>query len=166
MKTTTPLRIASLFTMAMALSSSGQAQTLSQARLAGEIDAYTALADPAGPWHVTGEWTLILKGDSGKGDFFGALGMVRSQNPAPAAHTHHVTIIDGDVTPLANGFQISGTAVITSNGNVAGFSGSPVDFQITGGNGLRYSNASVTFAGAAASHFGELPIHGVVTSRR
>jgi hypothetical protein len=166
MKTTALLRVASLVTLTLALSTQGQAQTPPRTRIGGEVDDYTALADPAGPWHITGEWTLRLKGESGKGNFSLALSMVRSQNPAPAAHTHHVMVVDGDVTPVANGFQISGTAVITSNGNVAGFSGSPVDMQVTGGNGLPYSNVAVTFGGAAAAHFGDQPIHGVVTSRR
>ena len=160
------VRVAALVLLTLAVSGPGRAEMAPPSRLAGEIDDYTALADPAGPWHLSGTWSVTLEGQSGKGDFSLALSMVRSQNPEPSAHTHHVSVEDGDVTPVANGFEISGTAVITSNGNVAPFSGSPVDFQIIGGNGLPYSNASVTFAGAAAAHFGELPIHGVVTSRR
>jgi len=166
MKTSILLRVAFLVTLTLALSSQGQAQPAAQARVGGEIDDYTALADPAGPWHLTGEWLVALQGDSGKGDVSAALSMVRSQNPAPAAHTHHVSIVDGEVTPLANGFRISGAAVITSNGNLAGFSGSPVDVQVTGGNTLPYSNVIVTFGGAAVAHFGDQPIHGVVTSGR
>jgi hypothetical protein len=165
MKTSIPLRAAFLFTLSLALSSQGQAQTSAPTKFSGGVDDYTALLDPAGPWHISGEWSLTLKGESGKGDFSVALSMVRSQNPAPAAHTHHVTLIDGDVTPLANGFRISGSAVITSNGNLAGFSGSPVDIQVTGGNTVAYSNVTVTFGGAAAAHFDQ-PVHGVVASRR
>jgi hypothetical protein len=165
MKTSILWRVASLVTLALALSSQAQAQTTTQTKLTGDLNDYTALLDPAGPWHVSGEWSLTLKGGSGEGDFSAALGMVRSQNPTPAAHTHHVTVIDGDVTLLANGFRISGGAVITSNGNLAGFSGSPVDIEVTGGNTLSYSNVTVTFGGAAAAHFDQ-PVHGVVASRR
>jgi hypothetical protein len=165
MKTPLVFRVATVVALTLALSGRGQAQPAPQTRLNGDVNDYTALLDPAGPWHVSGIWSLTLNGESGKGDFSAALGMVRSQNPAPAAHTHHVTVIDGDVTPLANGFRISGAAVITSNGNPAGFSGSPVDIDVTGGSALPYSNVTVTFGGAAAAHFDQ-PIHGAVTQRR
>jgi hypothetical protein len=166
MKTSILRRAASLVTIALALTSQGLAQTPAQTRFGGVINDYTAILDAGGPWHVSGEWSVWLKGDSGKGDLSAALGMVRSDNPERSAHTHHVTLIDGDVTLLANGFRISGSATITSNGNLAGFSGSPVDVQVTGGNTLSSSNVTVTFGGAAAAHFGDQPLHGVVTSRR
>jgi hypothetical protein len=166
MKTSILWRAASLVTVALALSSQGRAETVAPTRFDGAVNDYTAALDPGGPWHVSGLWSVSLKGDSGKGDFSAALGMVRSDNPERAAHAHHVTVSDGDVTPLANGFRISGVAVITSNGNVAGFSGSPVDIQVTGGNTVPFSNVTVTFGGAAAAHFGDQPLHGVVTQRR
>jgi len=50
-----------------------------------------------------------------------------------------------------------------SNGNLAGFSGSLVDVQITGGEAVPYSNITLTFGGSASSHFGHQPLHGVVT---
>src|SRR5262245_35352283 len=159
-------RAAALVTIALALGTQGLAGPAEQTRLGGQIDDYTGTADPAAAWHVSGDWALRLKGDSGKGTFAAALSMVHSANPAPAAHTHHVTLSDAEVTPLANGFRIAGLATITSNGNVAGFSGSPIDVQVTGGNGLLYSNVAVTFGGAAAAHFGDLPIHGTVTAGR
>jgi hypothetical protein len=166
MKTSILWRAASLVTIALALSSQGRAETAAQTSFDGVINDYTAALDSGGSWHVSGEWSVSLKGDSGKGEFSAALGMVRSENPARAAHTHHVTLIDGDVTPLANGFRVSGAAEITSNGNLAGFSGSPVDIQVTGGNSLPFSNVTVTFGGAAAAHFGDQPLHGIVTQRR
>jgi hypothetical protein len=92
--------------------------------------------------------------------------MVRGDNAARAAHTHHVTLVDGDVTLLANGFRIAGAAGMTSNGNLAGFSGSTVDIQVTGGNALEVSNVTVAFGGDAAGHFGDQPLHGVITQRR
>jgi hypothetical protein len=165
MKTSILWRVASLVTITLALSSQGRAQSVEE-RLAGAINDYTAALDAGGPWHVTGEWSVSRKGESGKADFSAALGMVRADNPARAAHTHHVAVSDGEVTPLANGFRISGTATITSNGNLAGFSGSPVDIDVTGGNTLPFSNVTVTFGGGAVAHFGDQPLHGVVTGKR
>ena len=159
-------RVASLAVVTVALSSPGHAQTARQTKVDGLINDYTAALDSGGPWHVSGAWSVSLQGDSGKGDFSAALGMVRSENPVRAAHAHHVTLTDGDVTLLANGYRITGDAVITSNGNLAGFSGSPVDIQVTGGNALAYSNVTLTFGGAAAAHFGDLPLHGVVMQRQ
>ena len=82
-----------------------------------------------------------------------------------SAHTHQVTLSDAQVTPMANGFQISGNAVITVNGNLAGFSGSPVVVEVTGGSAIPFSNISLTFGAEAVSHFGDQPFHGVVTQR-
>jgi hypothetical protein len=166
MKTSILWRVASLVTIALALSSQGLAQPADTEKLGGAINEYTAALDAGGPWHVTGKWSVSRKGESGKADFSAALGMVRADNPARAAHTHHVAVIDGEVTPLANGFRISGTATITSNGNLAGFSGSPVDIDVTGGNTLPFSNVTVTFGGGATAHFGDQPLHGVVTGKR
>ena len=159
-------RAAALVTIALAWGGQVLAGPAEQTRLGGQISDYTATADPASAWHVSGDWSVRLMGDSGRGIFSAALSMVHSANPAPAAHTHHVTLRDGEVTPLPTGFRLTGLATITSNGNVAGFSGSPIEVQVTGGNGLAYSNVAVTFGGAAAAHFGDLPIHGVVAAGR
>jgi hypothetical protein len=45
---------------------------------------------------------------------------------ARGAHTHHVTLVDGEVTPITNGFRVTGTAVITLNGSPAPVSPSPL----------------------------------------
>jgi hypothetical protein len=81
------------------------------------------------------------------------------------AHTHHITVVDGKVTPIPNGFRVTGVATITGNGNFP-----PPDFgpnttlqiDITGGNSVQFSNIAVTFVGDAANHFGMSAIHGVV----
>jgi hypothetical protein len=165
MKTSILFRAALLVTIVSAPAGPGLfAQSPAPARLDGTIEEYTAQLDPAGPWHIAGRWSASLQGQSGTADFSAALSMVRSANPVPAAHTHHVSLEGGAVTFLANGLRINGTALITSNGNVAGFSGSPVEVLVTGGNGLPYSNVAVTFGGGAAAHFGEAPVHGVVVS--
>lgn len=158
-------RVASVATITLALSAHGRAQGPVH-KLGGTINDYTAALDAGGPWHVTGEWSLKLEGESGKGDFTAALSMVRADNPARAAHTHHLALEGAEVTTLANGFRITGEAVMTSNGNLAGFSGSTVDVQMTGGNAVSISNVTVTFGGAAVGHFGDQPLHGLVTEQR
>ena len=139
-------------------------------RLRGSIDA-------SGPWKVRGEWSLHIKGETGKADFSAAVNMQRSDyfllssNP-PAAdtpvnlnpHTHHITVKEADVTVVANGIQVSGMATITSNGSIAPVSPSPVSFVITGGSAVEYSNINITFGGKAANHFGTDPLNGVVRS--
>lgn len=159
-------RVLSVLALTAALSAQGLAQGQAQQKLGGLINDYTAALDPGGPWHIVGEWTLALQGNSGKADFSAALSMVRADNPIRSFHTHHITVTDGVVTALSNGYRITGIGVMTGNGNLAGFSGSPVDVVITGGNALEFSNIAITFGGAAVAHFGSEPIEGVVTERR
>ena len=134
---------------------------VAQTRAEGLIHHYTTDLDGNGPWQIVGEWSLTLRPD-GTVDLVTALSMARSENPNRSPHTHHVSMPGGQVATLANGFRISGTAMITSNGNVAPFSSSPVTVDITGGNSVGLSNVSVTFGGAAAAHFGVEPVRGVV----
>ena len=61
---------------------------------------------------------LAVKGNSSKADFSAALNMVLSDGwvltnsngnfdpNARGAHTHHITILDAEVTRLTNGFQV------------------------------------------------------------
>ena len=135
-----------------------------------------------GPWEVRGHWQLVLKGRE-KAQFSAALTMERSDagvtlsgggdlnNPMDRmAHTHHITILDGDVTPTATGFQVTGYATITKDGTFPPPFGSTLPLltiEITGGTGedsVRFSNITVLFATPAAGHFGTAPLHGVVRS--
>lgn len=145
-----------------ALPSQGLAQAQSPFMLGGIIADFTPVLDANGPWQVTGEWSLNLRGDSGRGDFSAAISMVRSDNPNRSPHTHRITMSNAEVTPLENGFRLSGVAVITSNGNLA-FSGSTVTVDVTGGNTIAYSNIALRFDGPAAGHFSDQALHGVVT---
>jgi hypothetical protein len=131
----------------------------------GLIDDFSPVLDANGPWQVSGLWSITLRGVSGRGDFSAALNMARADNLNRSQHTHHVMLVDEEITPLANGFQISGNAVITSNGNLAGFSGSPVTVVVTGGSAVPLSNITVTFGGAAVGHLGDQPYHGFVAPR-
>jgi hypothetical protein len=134
--------------------------------LNGIIDDFSPVLDASGPWQVSGQWSLMLLGNSGLGNFSAELNMVRAENPDNrSAHTHTVTLTNAEVSSLANGFQITGNAIITVNGNLAAFSGSPITVQVTGGSAVPFSNISLAFGGGAVMHFGDQPFHGVVTER-
>jgi hypothetical protein len=151
---------------AVALGSQAGAETRRHTKLMGLIHDYTPALDPSGPWQVVGEWSLTLYTVRGKVDFVASLNMVRSEDPARAAHTHHMRLSDGQITALSNGFRISGTGIFTSNGALVGFSGSPVDIEITGSGAVPFANVAVIVGGGAAAHFGVEPLNGVVTLRR
>jgi hypothetical protein len=148
--------------VAMTLSSQVFAQTPPPTKVSGVIHDYTAALDSFGPWQVVGDWVLAVNSSTGKLDFLASLSMVRSENPNRMSHTHHIQLSDGTVTALANGYRISGTASFTSNGSLAGFTGSPLAIEVTGSGAVPYANVTVTFGGAAAVHFGS-QLKGVVT---
>ncbi|MGH9696143.1 MAG: hypothetical protein ACRD5Z_18485 [Bryobacteraceae bacterium] len=168
-----PILIAATVMIGVALTSQGLGQPGPPAPtvfngivFSGIIDDFTPVLDSNGPWQVSGQWSLTLGGHSGRADFSWPVNMVRAENEVRMQHTHQVTINDGQVTRLANGgFQISGNAIITVNGNLAAFSGSPVVVQVTGGSVFPSENIAVTFGGGAVMHFGDQPFHGVVTQR-
>ena len=156
------------------------AQVPGDVRLRGTLSDYTP-ASVSGPWEVRGQWSLQLRGMSGTADFSAALTMGRSDlgvmlngggnlnSPsARTAHTHHVIVSNGIVTPLANGFRVTGAATITGNGNFPPpFGGSStLQIDVTGGNSVTLSNIKLTFGGDAATHFGTNPISGVVRTSK
>ena len=107
---------------------------------------------------------------------------------ALGAHTHHISMTNGVVhnlpndwatmctslgkTPAKGGFVVTGPAYVTGNGSNPAF-GNPTNVTVcilggisTGIPGTAYvefSTLTLTFSEPAASHFGALPIHGVVT---
>lgn len=156
-------RTAALVTVTLALGSLGMAQAPVQRSFGGTINDYTVDLDGNGPWHVTGEWSVRIKGESGKADVSVALSMVRAATEPRQPHTHHVWLTDGSVSSIPGGHLITGAATMTGSGNLAGFSGSPIEVRVTGGSAVPASNVSVTFLGASTGHFGTAPIDGVVT---
>jgi hypothetical protein len=170
-----PWAIRIVAVLLLTVSASALAQPPNSMKFRGVLNDFTP-ASVSGPWEVRGHWSLLFRGASGKADFSAALTMVRSDtgalqnggdlnNPANRnAHTHHITLVDGDVTPIANGFRVTGTATITANGNYPPPFGpsSTVQIDITGGNHIEFSNIAVTLGGDAAAHFGPNPLHGVV----
>ncbi len=157
--------------LVLAVSIGALAQSPKQFKLSGLINDYTP-ANLAGPWEIRGDWSMNLKGESGKASFSAALTMEHSDlgvsdlnSPAQrSAHTHHITLVNGTVTPIANGFRVTGTAMITGNGNYPPpFGGnSTLQIDVIGGNSLALSNIKVTFGGDAATHFGTQAVNGVV----
>lgn len=159
-------RVAAAAAIIGALAGQAQAQTPGRIRVDGEVHDFTGPMtppDPLGSWKIDGQWTLTYSIGAGNVDFVASLNMIRSDNTTRAAHTHHVQMTGARVTPIANGYRISGTASLTSNGALAGFSGSPVEIDLTGGSALAFASVKVRFGGAAAAHFGEAPLGGVVT---
>lgn len=107
---------------------------------------------------------------------------------ALGAHTHHLSVANGVVhagsmdwqamctakfkPAVAGGFVVTGSAYVTGNGVNAPFGNpSPVTICILGGTNtlvpgtayVEFSNLTLAFGAPASSHFGTLPIHGVVT---
>jgi hypothetical protein len=155
------------------------AQNAPVKRFSGTINAYspqtTTTTGTTGPYEVRGPWSLRLREQSSKADFSAALNMELSDgwvitenggNFDPngrGAHTHHITLVDGDVTRTASGgFQVTGPATITLNGNPAPISPSPLTIEITGGSDVAFSNVTLTFGIPGSNHFGTEPLPGVV----
>jgi len=161
------------------------AQPPKHMKFSGTMNDYTPATGVSGPWEVRGHWSMKVKGESGKADFSAALTMERSDQgvilngkgdfdnannntPTPRnAHTHHITLVDGMVTIIPNGFRVTGPAIITGNGAYPPPFGAPSSLQIditgsTGPNSVAFSNIAVTFLDAAAKHFGTHPMNGVV----
>lgn len=158
--------VAGVLLLMAAFSSEARAQSAGQIRLQGQIHDFTGPMtppDPGGPWQIDGDWTLTFDPASGVVQIAASLNMIRSDNVTRQGHTHHLRMTDGQVAPIAGGYRISGTAALTSNGALAPFSGSPVSVDITGGNALALATVKLTFAGAAAGHFGGSALSGAVS---
>ncbi len=171
-----------LMALALAVSTGAMAQAPNNGELRGIINDFTPASPPvSGPWEVRGPWSLVSKGRPDRADFSAALTMERSDagvvqsggndfdNPMDRmAHTHHITLLNGKVTPTATGFQVTGPATITKDGSFPPPFGSTLPMltiEITGSTGpgsVRFSNITVLFSAPANVHFGSAPLHGVV----
>jgi len=152
----------------------------------GQINAYspqTATTGTSGPYEVRGPWSLRLIRQPGfeRIEFSAALNMELSDGwglttnrnssvpfdpSARNAHTHHITMTEGQIVALSNGgFQITGTGTVTLNGGATPFAQqSPLTITITGGTDVEFSNVTMTFGTPASGHFGSVPLSGVVRS--
>jgi hypothetical protein len=189
MKSKAFLRVVPVATvLALVSVSAALAQKAKCKEFQGVINAYTpqtkatsdGVTTATGPYEVRGPWSLKLKDDGTKADFSAALNMEFSDGwvltptggngnfdpAARGAHTHHISVVDGQVTAIANGFQVTGTAMFTKNGGPAPSSiePSPVVIEITGGDKVEFSNVALTFESPGSMHFGAEPLPGVVRS--
>jgi len=167
-------RMAALVALILALGGQGLAHPAAPKQLRGIIHDY--LLTNGERWHVSGEWSLQLKGHRSKGDFAAAFIGVPRDNPplfpTSVAHTHHVSIAEGDVTITedANGnsiLTISGPGTFAGNGNLqTAFSGSQVQVTIKGGNAVPFSNFEMIIGPPATDHYGTQTFHGLVTGQQ
>ena len=167
--------------LVLLVGSSALAQMPSHTTFHGVMHDYTP-ASTGGPWEVRGPWSLVLKGESGKPEFWAAVTMERSDlgvikngggdlnNPMDRmAHTHHITLVDGSLSVIPGGFSVTGPATITANGKFPPPFGPELPtltIEITGGTGedsVEFSNISLQVSDPAAGHFGSNPLHGVVS---
>jgi hypothetical protein len=160
--------------LVLSATTAGRADGGHRLTFSGLLDDVTIAS--AGSWSVRGTWALTTKGHSGKGDFFAVLTMERSDyflatNPGADpndlatrnAHTHHVSVTDGAITPITGGFRLTGTAIVTANGGVAPFgTANSIQVDVIGGTIVQFSNMKLSFRGNAESHFGSLPLSGSV----
>ncbi len=162
--------------LAMATAGFAQRDSDDQQRFHGIINDYVAAnVSPTGPWEVRGTWTLKLKGNSGKADFSAVLTMVRSDlwisgggDPSKRTpHAHHLYMVDGVVTPIANGFRVTGPVMVTASGNPPPFgTNNTLQIDVTGGSVVMFSNVKLTFGGDAVGHFGTNAINGAVADSK
>lgn len=153
-------------------------------QLKGVINGYTPATiklGGAGPWEVRGTWFVNLNPSTDTADFTADLTMMRSDlwviatkdNPDLTgdrmAHTHHIALHNVKITMIPSGFRLSGNPTITKNGSPAPLTSGPLQVDFTGGTSLLISNVALTFLApnpdpgtAPNSHFGSLPILGVV----
>jgi hypothetical protein len=145
-------------------------------QFSGTINAYSPQTQTTGPYEVHDAWSFTLKGNSGKADFSAALNMELSDgwvltlgngNFDPngrGAHTHHITLVDGGVSPssTSKGFRVTGTATVTVNGSPAPISPTPIEIDISGGTDVEYSNLHMIFGTPGSEHFGTEPLPGVI----
>lgn len=107
----------------LAVSVGALVENLRHRTFSGVINAYSPQTSAGvGPYEVRGPWSLKWNCDSAKADFSAALNMEFSDGwvlttgnknfdpNARGAHTHHITLVDAEVTPIANGFRVTGSA--------------------------------------------------------
>jgi hypothetical protein len=177
--------------MALVSCTGAVAQTPNQLHYHGVINDYSPGTVKGGPWEMHGQWSLDLRRESDRADFAADMtmsdygtsnGMVDATQPGQNGHTHQIKLTNAKITwsmdgcptysPAAKtGFQINGTvSLLTGNGTNAPFETTPpsstLQICVTGGDNIRFSvvhaNMTMVFLGAATSHFGSQPIHGVV----
>ena len=167
------------------------AQELRTAHFSGQVSDYSPSTVAGGPYQIRGLWSLDID-RSGKASFTADLNMETSDygitgatqvdpaNPGSRSpHTHHVSVINATVSydgsacpansPVTTGpaIMVTGPVTTAANGGKAPFDtqgASQLQICITGGSEIGFSNVTLVYTGAAATHFGPQPIHGVVST--
>ena len=162
--------------LALAVGAGALAENPRHKVFSGFLNAYSPQTTAIGPYEIRGPWSLKLKDNGNKADFTAELNMELSDGwvitknmgnfdpMARGAHTHHIVVCDGDVTPIANGFRVTGNAKFTKDGGPAPATIEPstVVIEITGGTEVEYSNLTLTFLAPGSMHFGAEALPGVV----
>ncbi len=155
----------------------------------GLLNDYTpsAAITKGGPYEMRGSWSLDVDERHSTAKFTAAINMetsdygiaqgtVNKDDPTTrGAHTHHINMTDGVVSPdwatacptfnpaITEGFVVVGTVTVTGNGSPAPFGNpSPLTICVLGGADVKYSNITIAFGTPASNHFGTQAIHGVV----
>ena len=187
---TSPLCSLPLFLLIASVCAMGQAPT--PVHYTGVLNDYSPVDQTisGSPYEMHGQWSVDLDGQ-GNGDFYADMtmsdyamtnGVLDATKGGQNPHTHHIRLTKVAVTtnmagcpaylkPVTlTGFQLNGTvSLITGNGNSAPFEPAPpapptsqLQVCITGAAEVPYANMTMVFTGAATTHFGSQPIHGVV----
>ena len=166
--------------IALVMGAHASAQEASETHVSGTFNDYVWVEESpgGGAWHVTGAWTANANAASGKGEFIGSLLGVRSDlwvqltsadpaNPAlRTPHTHHIGLLDADVSVIPNGIRLEGIAIITVNGSVASvlkLDGSSRHHRRRPDPLLEHKT---DVFGRAVDHFGPQPYDGLVVLER
>lgn len=126
-----PRAVRVIAVLVLAVGTGALAQSPNHMKFRGVINDFTpaSTVSPGGPWEVRGHWSLVVKERNGrddcKADFSAALTMERSDlgvvqngggdlnNPMDRmAHTHHITLIGGEVTTIPGGIRVTGLATV------------------------------------------------------
>jgi hypothetical protein len=176
------LALSKAMVLALAVSVVSAARAEGPIHLTGVINGFSpATVNPVGPWEIHGTWSLMVNPHSRFADFSADVTMERSdlwvstnmQDPDNTAlrmsHTHHIALHHVSITAIPNGFRLNGNASVTKDGSPAPLTSAPLQVDFTGGTSLLISNVALTFLApipdpgtAANSHFGSVPILGVV----
>ena len=95
-----PLLLAGVVAVTFAPITVAAAQAL---KFQGVLNDYTDTANNAGAWHITGTWSIFMKGKSGTADVIASIAMIRDGSGV-SPHTHHLVLEDVPVAkPMQDG---------------------------------------------------------------
>ncbi len=169
---------ATIVVAALATSIHASAQSPTQFRhFSGLINDHSpeTTVTPTGPWEMHGTWQLTVQGSSGPANFSAQLTMelgdysivccgIDPDSPSQRMpHTHTISLVGGQYTPLSGGgFDVTGGKLVINKNGSPVLPNSTLTIEVTGGTSVKYTNVQLIFTGDAAGHFGMQPVNGVV----